>query len=63
VGELYAATAGIGYFIASAGNAFQTDKMLVGVLLVVATGLVTTEGLNRIERRFDRWRPNVGSSE
>jgi hypothetical protein len=33
------------------------------VLLVVATGLVTTEGLNRIERRFDRWRPNVGSSE
>jgi NitT/TauT family transport system permease protein len=63
VGELYAATAGIGYFIASAGNAFQTDKMLVGVLLVVATGLVTMEGLNRIERRFDVWRPRVGSSE
>lgn len=63
VGELYAATAGIGYFIASAGNAFQTDKMLVGVLLVVATGLVTMEGLNRIERRFDVWRPKVGSEE
>lgn len=63
VGELYAATAGIGYFIASAGNAFQTDKMLVGVLIVVATGLLTMEGLNRIERRFDVWRPRVGAGE
>jgi ABC-type nitrate/sulfonate/bicarbonate transport system permease component len=63
VGELYAATAGIGYFIASAGNAFQTDKMLVGLLVVVVAGLLAMEGLNRIERRFDRWRPSVGSSE
>ena len=63
VGELYAATAGIGYFIASAGNAFQTDKMLVGVLLVVFVGLVTVEGLGWVERRFDVWRPRVGSSE
>ena len=63
VGELYAATAGIGYFIASAGNAMQTDKMMVGVLIVVATGLLTMEGLNRIERRFDAWRPRVGSAE
>jgi NitT/TauT family transport system permease protein len=63
VGELYAATAGIGYFIASAGNAFQTDKMLVGVLLVIITGLVAMEGLNQIEKRFDKWRPSVGSAE
>ena len=63
VGELYAATAGIGYFIASAGNAFQTDKVLVGVFIVIAAGLVTMEGLNRIERRFDAWRPRVGSAE
>ncbi len=63
VGELYAATAGVGYFIASAGNALQTDKMLVGVLLVVFVGLVTVEGLAWLERRFDVWRPRVGSSE
>jgi len=63
VGELYAATAGLGVFIASAGNAFQTDKMLLGVLIVVAAGLVTMEGLDRIERRFDVWRPRVGSAE
>ena len=63
VGELYAANAGVGVFIATAGNAFQTDKLLVGVLIVVVTGLVTMEGLNRIERRFDAWRPRVGSAE
>lgn len=62
VGEMYAATAGIGYFIASAGNALQTDKMLVGVFIVIAAGLITMEGLNRIERRFDVWRPGVGSA-
>ncbi len=62
VGELYAATAGLGYFIASAGNAFQTDKVMVGVLIFVAAGLLTMEGLNRIERRFDAWRPRVGSA-
>jgi NitT/TauT family transport system permease protein len=63
VGELYAATAGIGYFIASAGNSFQTDKMLVGVLIVIVAGLIAMEGLSRIERRFDVWRPQVGSAE
>ena len=63
VGELYAATAGIGYFIASAGNALQTDKMLFGVAIVIVAGLVTTEVLNRIERRFDVWRPQIGSAQ
>jgi NitT/TauT family transport system permease protein len=62
VGELYAATAGIGYFIASAGNALQTDKMLVGVAIVIVAGLATTGVLDRIERRFDIWRPRIEST-
>ena len=62
VGELYAATAGIGYLIAIAGNTFQTDKVFAGILLVMVTGLVTVEVLNRLERRFDAWRPKVGSA-
>ncbi|WP_233837694.1 ABC transporter permease [Paraburkholderia sp. ZP32-5] len=61
VGELYAATAGIGYFIAAAGNSLETDKMLVGVTVVVAVGLIALEILNRVEKRFDRWRPVVES--
>lgn len=60
VAELYAATAGIGYFINSAGNAFQTDKVLVGVLIVTSVGLAVVEILNRLEARFEAWRPIVG---
>jgi NitT/TauT family transport system permease protein len=57
VGELYASTAGIGHMIAEAGNTFQTDVLFVGVLLFTATGLLTTAVLDRIEKRFERWRP------
>ena len=62
VGELYAATAGIGYLIAVSGSAFQTDKVFAGILIVTCTGVVTVEVLNRLERRFETWRPKVGSA-
>ena len=38
VGELYAATAGLGHMIAEAGNTFQTDVVFFGVLIFMATG-------------------------
>ena len=62
VGELYAATAGIGYLIAVSGSAFQTDKVFAGILIVTCTGVITVEVLNRLERRFEAWRPKVGSA-
>ena len=61
VGELYAATAGIGFMITVAGATFQTDKVFVGVLIFAISGIVLTEILDRIEHRFDKWRPKVGS--
>ena len=63
VGELYAATAGIGFMITVAGATFQTDKVFVGVLVFALTGMLGMEGLTRIERRFDKWRPKVGAAE
>jgi NitT/TauT family transport system permease protein len=62
VGELYAATAGLGHMIADAGNTFQTDVVLFGVLIFTATGLIVFSLLNRLERHFERWRPNVGAT-
>jgi len=59
VGELYAATAGIGYLITVAGGSFQTDTVFVGILTITITGVVTVEFLNRLERRFDVWRPKI----
>ncbi len=63
VGELYAATAGIGFMITVAGATFQTDKVFVGVLIFAICGMVATEVIDRVERSFDRWRPKVGAGQ
>jgi NitT/TauT family transport system permease protein len=62
VGELYAATAGIGFLITVAGASFQTDKVFVGILIIAAAGMVSMEVLSRLERRFEKWRPRVGAA-
>ena|SRR2546422_1107991 len=62
VGELYAATAGIGFMITVAGATFQTDKVFVGILIFAITGMVCTDVLDRMEHRFDKWRPKVGAA-
>jgi NitT/TauT family transport system permease protein len=59
VGELYAATAGLGHMIADAGNSFQTDVVFFGVFLFMSTGLVVVALLNALERHFERWRPDI----
>lgn len=63
VGELYAATAGIGFMITVAGATFQTDKVFVGVLIFALSGMFTMEALNKVESRFDKWRPKVGATQ
>src|SRR5574341_560657 len=61
VGELYAATAGIGFMITVAGATFRTDKVFVGVLIFALTGMFGMELLTRLEKRFDKWRPKIGA--
>ena len=63
VGELYAATAGIGFMITVAGATFQTDQVFVGVFIFALCGMFLVELLTRVEKRFDKWRPKVGSAE
>ncbi len=62
VGELYAATAGIGFMITVAGATFQTDKVFVGVLIFAITGMISMELLTKLEARFEKWRPKVGAA-
>ena len=59
VGELYAATAGVGYLITVAGATFQTDKVFVGVLIITFAGVFLTAVLQRVEERFSTWRPRL----
>ncbi len=57
VGELFGATAGVGYRIVLAGAMFQTDQVFVSVFVLVATALTFNTALLALERRADRWRP------
>ena len=59
VAELIAARHGIGQLIAIAGQTFQTPKMLAGVILIAGTGMLLTTILQRIENRFQAWRPEI----
>jgi NitT/TauT family transport system permease protein len=63
VGELYAATAGIGFMITVAGATFQTDKVFVGVGIFAISGMILMEALTKVEARFDKWRVKVGAQE
>jgi ABC-type nitrate/sulfonate/bicarbonate transport system permease component len=57
VGEIYGSAAGIGAMINQAGARFQTDKVFVGVLTIVAIGVLLVELVQAIERRVEAWRP------
>jgi ABC-type nitrate/sulfonate/bicarbonate transport system permease component len=59
VGEMFGATQGLGFLIAVAGARFQTDRVMVGIIIIALAGMAMTEVLRAIERRFERWRPNV----
>jgi NitT/TauT family transport system permease protein len=57
VSEMVASTGGIGHMMSLAGQTFQTDKVFVGIILIAALGYALTSILNRLERRFESWRP------
>ncbi|HTH97463.1 MAG TPA: ABC transporter permease [Stellaceae bacterium] len=59
VGEIYASTSGVGHMISDAGNLFDTSTVFLGVVMFMAVGVTVTTLLNRIERHFDRWRPET----
>ncbi|HEY8731254.1 MAG TPA: ABC transporter permease [Candidatus Limnocylindria bacterium] len=59
VGELIAARHGVGMLVAIAGQTFQTPKMLAGVMIIAGTGMLLTMILQRVENRFQSWRPQM----
>ena len=59
VAELIAAKHGVGQLIAISSQTFQTPKMLAGVILIACTGMLLTTLLQRIENRFQSWRPQI----
>ncbi len=62
VGEIFAGSEGLGFMISYAGQLFQTDTLLVGVLVTATAGIVLTALAARLQRYFQRWKPeHVGN--
>lgn len=56
VGELFASSAGIGFFIIDMASTFQTDKMFFGVIVLSGAAILLTEIVRQAEVRFEKWR-------
>src|SRR4051812_41339606 len=59
VGELYGSATGVGIMINKAGAMFQTDRVFVGILTIVAGGLLLSELIRWIEGRVEGWRASL----
>lgn len=59
VGELVAAKHGVGQLIAIAGQTFQTPKLFAGVVIIASVGMISTSLIQRLESRFQSWRPQI----
>ena len=56
VGELFGATAGLGYSISYYGGLLKTTDMIASLAVIVVLGVLCTQGLSALEARFDSWR-------
>jgi NitT/TauT family transport system permease protein len=61
VGELFGATAGLGYNISYYGALLKTTDMIASLVVVVVLGVLCTQGLSAVEARFDSWRTGPGT--
>lgn len=59
VGEMTAATKGVGYMMFTSGQLFQTDLVFVGLFIVAGLGVVLSALIQALERRFDKWRVEI----
>jgi ABC-type nitrate/sulfonate/bicarbonate transport system permease component len=54
--EMIGAEQGIGAFVLSAGNLYDTDNLLAGIVVLSAMGLVVAWVIGRLERALLGWR-------
>jgi NitT/TauT family transport system permease protein len=56
VGELFGATAGLGFSISYYGALLKTTDMIASLVVIVALGVLCTQLLSALEAKFDSWR-------
>jgi ABC-type nitrate/sulfonate/bicarbonate transport system permease component len=57
IGELFGASAGLGYLIFTAGQTFDVPALFVGVICLAFAGVSLTWLLQWLEQRIIRWKP------
>ena len=57
IAEMTVGSEGVGYMIAYAGQMFATDELMVGVIVTAGAGVLITFIADRLQRYFQRWRP------
>ena len=59
VAEELAANEGIGHYIELDGAFLQTQRVMLGVVLLGIFGVALGEAVKRIEKRYEVWRPEI----
>ena len=54
--EFISSNEGLGFMITVSGQTLNTSRVMVGIVILAAFGIITGEILRRIEGRFDVWR-------
>jgi len=55
IAEFYTSIAGLGYMIVKYANSFQTDKLFVPIVVLMALGVVLMEALKQLQARMAPW--------
>lgn len=59
VAEELAANEGIGHYIELYGSFLQTQRVMLGVVILGTFGVILGEGVRRIEKRYEVWRQEI----
>jgi ABC-type nitrate/sulfonate/bicarbonate transport system permease component len=60
IAEFYTSASGLGYMVISAGNTFQTAKMFVPILVVMALGVFLLGVTRTLKRKVSPWSEQEG---
>jgi ABC-type nitrate/sulfonate/bicarbonate transport system permease component len=61
VAEFLSSNAGIGFYINFSGTTLRTDRVMLGVIMLGLFGVLMGEAVRVVERRFERWRPDIAA--
>ena len=59
LGELFTGIQGLGRFIDNAGDLFEANALLFGVLIFTFIGVAMMEAIRLVENRVQQWRPRA----